>query len=753
MIYPGILGNLSMRSLQPKSLLSFVSTVTGILLFCLVFCLPSNHAAAVCTKDAVFNAMPTTKELTGMGVPINEGLRSDNGPSIGQNNTTTFSRMWMGGSKSRGLSIRLTVYPDSKLAGASVQKYGENLLKSSQGQKVNIGDLGFKTNDQMRPYYMIQKKCMVFTYTTYHPKRYAIENQDAIVNFIMSKLTVLSCCGNTAPVPPPQNNCPVIKSCTITPGSPKPGDKITLACTAVDPDGDNLFYNWTIYDFSKKPILSLSGKTAVWQPGSKGNYKISLMVKDRPDKTGCFDFKEKSVVVLEDPGLVNQPPVIRLSVSPAPGTTDKPVNITAEVKDPDGDAVRGGWGRNGKGGGPDSYPRLQKKPGTQSPKQPIKTRSSNTFVWQGYVTAGTHKMTFFAEDARGAKASRTVSFAVTDPQAPLSVSLLKTPAQYTVPQGPVNFQAVDNAPKGTKLTYEWTIDGKKERAWQQMNPSWSNPGPGQHSVTVRIWKRTGETASASITFLMKPPPPQVPPAGPINTPPIAKIIQLTPKAVAGKPVRLKVVITDPDKKDTHTVKWTIENRNAGNSKQISWTPGYPDNFLVSVLVSDGKDTVRASHLLRVGRSGPSGPGTPKPVPSVVKRSGLFHSNVIFGTDPSSAFEAGELIILRLMVLGRQQEHQLTVKWIDPSGKIIQETPIRLLTKDFTNARSLEDGFSTHLRYPGGKWTVEIFVDGTIDSRLNFSLKNPGTGGPVKALRPTPSPAPRPGKNGGWDKVL
>ena len=749
-----------MKTIRFASTLLLVNLLLAVCLFC-------GPAWAGCADSDVWAAFPATDDLTSQGLPVNEQLINDSGPSVNKDATKTYSRMWQGGSSSWGASVTLTIHPDAKLAADDVQKYGDGLIKGSAGVQVKIGDLGFKTDDLMRPYYKIQKGCLVATFYTSSPRRTMVGDQDQVVAMIVGKLAALTCCqgGSSTQNPPTANKCPVINSSSFSPSKPTPNDTILFTGSATDPEGDKIDYTWSVFDFNQTKIERFTGATASWKNPPEGNYMVRMIVKD--GDPNCADWRDHNLVVLGNQTLANQPPTIRLSYSPHPPLTTGDVTFTAVVTDPDGDSIRGGWGHTNTGGvSGGKYPDTQKIPGTSRPCQPVKTRNGDTFTWSCRVNAGPQKMTFGAEDVRGGKAQKTVSLVVIDPVGPLDITLLRTPSNYYIPYQTVDFKVVDNAPAGETLTYAWWIDGKRDKSWTAAAASWSNPPAGRHEVTVQAWKKSGETDTEKTSFEITGSPPPPPPAK--NNPPAVRITLLTKKPTVGKPVSFKADVTDKDTNDTHVYIWRIGGQVVGSASVASWKPNAPGRYTVTAKVSDGTDSATDSLSFTVEDPQAVNPPPPFPKkrPSIIRSAALFHANAIHGYGSAAKFQAGERIGLRLEVLPSSPQHRIEVRWIDPAGKRIQSRTLALRGNVGNQTRIAEDFLATGPADATGNWNVEIAVDGRFDRTANFVLDGPGSGfaRPGRApsatrpssipINPPPSNPPQPSSSGGgWKKAF
>ena len=130
------------RSRRPKLIVRLSLTILFLILALMIAGLPA-QARAKCDPAAVWLTLPDSSQVAG----VNKQLMTDSGPTVNHHTqTTTYSRRWQGAGSSRSLSITIIIHPTAKVAADSVKSYGESLLKSNNGQKVSLGNLGFRTN-------------------------------------------------------------------------------------------------------------------------------------------------------------------------------------------------------------------------------------------------------------------------------------------------------------------------------------------------------------------------------------------------------------------------------------------------------------------------------------------------------------------------------------------------------------------------------------------------------------------------------
>ena len=107
-----------------------------------------------------------------------------------------------------------------------------------------------------------------------------------IVMLIVAGLVGLSCKQT-----PPVNSAPTITALDL-PDSVDAGNDATFTCTATDPDGDPLGYNWTS---SAGLLQSKTGTAVVWTaPDTSGAATITVMVQD---SSGASDTSSGTVTV------------------------------------------------------------------------------------------------------------------------------------------------------------------------------------------------------------------------------------------------------------------------------------------------------------------------------------------------------------------------------------------------------------------------------------------------------------------------
>jgi len=208
-------------------------------------------------------------------------------------------------------------------------------------------------------------------------------------------VAVTGCC-----MPEPvkkENKNPVIESVSYAKDSMAIIDN-EIVCNASDPDGDSLIYQWT----ADGGQITASGSKAVWvAPGTMGNYKVSVTVKDNNggEATSIADIR-----VLNNSDGSSAPPVtlkMRLpsgevvseNVTVKVGTITK---VSCIVENPSGKKISYSWSA---GGG-----RIKGKG--------IEDGTCTIVYWTAPVETKLHVLEVIARDLDGNEARGSVTFDV-----------------------------------------------------------------------------------------------------------------------------------------------------------------------------------------------------------------------------------------------------------------------------------------------------------------------------------------------------
>jgi hypothetical protein len=129
------------------------------------------------------------------------------------------------------------------------------------------------------------------------------------------------------------NSQPVIVSLEPEAGLVAPLGSVRVVCTASDPDGDELSYDWS----ASAGEVSGAGDTATWSaPASEGSYSVAVEVTDGRGGEAT-DYVTIAV-------RANNPPAVGSLTANAEWTTPLgTVEVTCAASDPDGDELTYEW--------------------------------------------------------------------------------------------------------------------------------------------------------------------------------------------------------------------------------------------------------------------------------------------------------------------------------------------------------------------------------------------------------------------------
>jgi hypothetical protein len=131
----------------------------------------------------------------------------------------------------------------------------------------------------------------------------------------------------------PTNHWPIITSLEAEPEIALPGGSCLIVCNAIDPDGDELSYNWSD---TGGAIAGRGAKVAWYAPNSVGSYNATVTVTD---VHGGKATKQITITV-----RTNEPPEITSLIADADWTTPSgSLQVTCNATDPDGDELSYTW--------------------------------------------------------------------------------------------------------------------------------------------------------------------------------------------------------------------------------------------------------------------------------------------------------------------------------------------------------------------------------------------------------------------------
>jgi hypothetical protein len=191
------------------------------------------------------------------------------------------------------------------------------------------------------------------------------------------------------------NNEPIIASLEPEAEQVVPLGSVQVVCTASDPDGDELSYDW----WASAGEIDGAGDTVTWvAPASEGSYSVAVEVTDGHGGE-VTDYVTITV-------RANNPPTITSLAADAEGTTPSDsLQVTCTASDPDGDELSYGWTATA---------------GTISGTGPV-------VIWTAPQEVGTYSVTVVVKDGYGGEDTRSVSVSVALGTPPTIEKLCVTP--------------------------------------------------------------------------------------------------------------------------------------------------------------------------------------------------------------------------------------------------------------------------------------------------------------------------------------
>jgi hypothetical protein len=304
--------------------------------------------------------------------------------------------------------------------------------------------------------------------------------------------------GQQATAPTPTSNAaPVIDSVILSSTTVAPGDVVSLAATAHDPNaGDTLTYSWTA---TSGTFSAPSAASSTWTaPATAGTYPITLSVKDQ---TGATVTLQANVVVNASnatgkahvTATMNTWPV----VSKVTGTPNYLVKgsqtlLTAVASDPDRDPITYAWTSTCAG----TFTNTQ----VPTPGFTLASTETNTSCTLSVAVA----------DNRGGSTSGSLTLPVGQPTAALAPAIGKT-VQSTQSVGATDTVSMTvNAtdPQGLPMTFSWTASdgtlGTPVNVAGSSQVVWTPPAAAASSWLVTATVTDSSGAAATKTFSIKP---------------------------------------------------------------------------------------------------------------------------------------------------------------------------------------------------------------------------------------------------------
>jgi predicted secreted protein len=264
------------------------------------------------------------------------------------------------------------------------------------------------------------------------------------------------------------NNQPIITSLEPDAEGVVPLGNLQVVCTASDPDGDELSYEWS----ASAGEIDGAGDTVTWvAPASEGSYSVAVEVTDGRGGE-VMDYVTIAV-------RANNPPTVASLTANADWTTPSgSVQVTCSASDPDEDALSYEWSASG---GDIS--------GTDA-----------AVSWTAPQEVGTYSITVTVTDGYGGEATRSVSLGVTIGTLPTIEQLCVTPkgqiylrestagCDYDVWKGKeYDIECIVSDTNGV-VSYEWSCTGGSISGEGSLI-TWTAPNQLSVAVTVTVTVR------------------------------------------------------------------------------------------------------------------------------------------------------------------------------------------------------------------------------------------------------------------------
>jgi len=285
----------------------------------------------------------------------------------------------------------------------------------------------------------------------------------AIVLFVAS-----SCTTST-------NNQPIITSLEPEAELVVPLGSLQVVCTASDPDGDDLSYDWS----ASAGEISGDGDTATWvAPPSEGSYSVGVVLTD---EHGGEAADYLTIIV-----RANNPPSITSLIADADWTTPSgTLQVMCTASDPDGDELAYKW--------------------TSAAGNISGTGA--VVDWSAPKEVGMYDITVVARDGHGSSATTSLSISVVTGQPPIIEALLVTAEHcylktfswgYMVgKEQEYDIECIVSDASGG-VSYEWSCDGGEISQGGSVT-TWIAPDASTWvTVTVTVSDIVGNMISESV---------------------------------------------------------------------------------------------------------------------------------------------------------------------------------------------------------------------------------------------------------------
>lgn len=278
----------------------------------------------------------------------------------------------------------------------------------------------------------------------------------------------------------PANNQPIIASLEPEAEQVVPLGSLQVVCTASDPDGDELSYDWS----ASAGQVTGDGYTATWTaPASEGSYGVTVVVTD-----GHGGEATDYVIIAV---RANNPPTIGSLTADAEWTIPSgSVQVTCSASDPDGDELGYEWTANG---------------GDIS-------GAGAVVNWVAPQEVGTYNITVVVKDGYGSSATDSMTISALTGQPPTIEALTITKDRYghcyLKPYSGGYYVGKEQmydiecivADTDIEIFYEWSWTGG-DLSGEGSLVTWTAPDTsGYVTVTVTASDVAGHMASNDITL-------------------------------------------------------------------------------------------------------------------------------------------------------------------------------------------------------------------------------------------------------------
>ncbi|NNB85442.1 Kelch repeat-containing protein [Corallococcus exiguus] len=314
---------------------------------------------------------------------------------------------------------------------------------------------------------------------------------------------------------PFDNSAPCIDSLVASASSILPGGSISLQATAHDPDAsDSITYAWTSADGTfGSPTLTSTTWTA---PVTPGVYGLTLTVTDSRGATATI--RIDITVISKDGGTTAgtaevsvtfniSPAVTRVTASRSPVPVGQSTTVTADVTDPDGDALTYQWAASCAGTWTDDTSNVASFTPTAVPAGD---------------SCGNCALTVTVKDPKGGQTQGTLRICVGDgatTNVPPRIVLAHQSSASVVGDSTVTFRVLAEDGNGGALTFNWASStgtlAAPSSGFTSSETSWKAPtcAPtgGNATVTATVTNAQGFSASQAFTVAVQNAPACTPP--------------------------------------------------------------------------------------------------------------------------------------------------------------------------------------------------------------------------------------------------